>query len=146
MNTLRFSQPSYADSFVHVLLQPGIRELEMPEGNKITLSVVLHNLFRQMEMWKYGFSSLPLLAGWFYDPGVPEKEAREVYAKLDAVFKDVFPAQAALSRQDAADYMEKLVANVYKEACEGSPGVPGDKQHLCMFMERLILALNGKLA
>lgn len=132
---------SYADDCRIFLLGPGIRELRESKGNRNTLDVVLYNLYRQMEMWKNDYSSLPR-RGLEYDPGLPKEEAGEMYKKLDGVFKEVFPSQNSLERKEAAEYMKGMISKVYAEICEQGPAIPGCKQHLTVFLERWLAALD----
>lgn len=137
-----FEYTSYADLFRVMLLQPGIREFKESDGNRNPLDVILHNLFRQMKMWKCDYSSLPQRGLVGYDPGIPESEAKQVYEILDSVFKEVFPTQANLSREDAATYVETVISNVYIEILGEGTVVPGCKQYLIIFMEKLLEALE----
>lgn len=128
-------------------LEPGIPMLENPtENSNRMLEIIVRNLFRQMKHWRYDFSSLPRDGLVGYDPGIPREEADEVYGILDRVFKEVFPAQAGLSRPEAAEYVEELIAKVREEVLHEGPGLPGARQHLIMFMERLLAAFQKRLA
>lgn len=135
---MRYFPRSYAYCFKTMLLEPGVVELKEAKGNQHMLEVVLNNFFRQMECWRYDFSSLP----HHDDPGIPESEAKEMYGTLDRVFKEVFPMQANLSRNDAAVYMQEVTRNVLAEVLGKEPVIPGCKQHLLIFMEKLLEAIE----
>lgn len=134
----RYFPRSYAYCFKTMLLEPGVVELKEAKGNQHMLEVVLNNFFRQLECWRYDYSSLP----HHDDPGIPESEAKEMYETLDAVFKEVFPTQAGLDRGEAAEYMENVTRNVYSEISGKAPDVAGCKQHLLIFMEKMLEALE----
>lgn len=134
----RYFPRSYAYCFKTMLLEPGVVELKEVNGNRHMLEVVLNNFFRQMECWRYDYSSLPHHG----DPDIPESEAKEMYEVLDAVFKEVFPTQASLNRADAAVYMEGVIRSVSAEVSGKELAIPGCKQHLLIFMEKLLEALE----
>lgn len=128
-------------------LEPGIRMLrDTTASSNQMLEVVIRNLFRQMEHWRYDFSSLPRNGILGYDPGIPKEEAVEVYDVLDRVFKEVFPSQSHLARPEAAEYIEKLIGGVREEVLLGGSGIPGAKQHLIMFMEQVLAAFKARLS
>jgi hypothetical protein len=132
---------SYADSFKFMLLAPGIRLLEDTPINFEVVDVIFHNLFRQMEMWRYDFSSLPR-HGLVYDPGVSKEEAREVYRILDRVFSEVFPSQAGLGREISALWLEDLIHRARTEVFHFKSNREPSVRQLWVFMKRLFEALS----
>jgi hypothetical protein len=141
MISSNFLAPTYVDSFRYLLLQPGIRELKEQEANRNTLEIILQNLYRQVGMWRYDFSSLPQY-GMVPDPGIPREEATEVYKVMDVVFADAFPAQSALSREEAAIFMEKLVGDVFLQVRSDRPTAGEGKEQLLAYMEKLLEAFE----
>jgi hypothetical protein len=139
-----FNRVSYADSFRFLLLEPGIRYLKEEALNRRCLDVIFHNLFRQMEMWKYNFSSLPQ-RGFIYDPGISETEATQMYEVLDCVFAAVFPAYVGIDRENAASHIEDLIRLARREVFDLQSRKGPSIYQLLQFMEKLLEALE-KLA
>ena len=133
----------YIDEFRIMTLIPGIRELKAKTANKLVLEVIFENLRRQFEMWQNTSSYAPLRTSIFSDPGLSEQEGEEVYTKLDRVFREVFPTQAHLDRPLAAGYANRLVRDVYNEMVKSRLSHPGTRQHLLLFMERLLVVFEN---
>lgn len=134
-----FEVSAYREDFSYLLLQPGIRELKEINGNQNTLKVVLENLFRQMEMWRYNHWSFPW-RGLVYDPGIPKEEAEEVYAILDTVFRSMFPEEDSSSREKMVLYMEALIRKVLEEVLDKK--LKERTPQLLGFMEKLLEAFT----
>lgn len=133
------SHNRYAQDFEVLLLKPFISYLEKKVEDKDHLEILLSNLFRQMECWRYDSSSLPRHSTIFgYDPGVPKEEAEEVYVAMDYAFREVFPAQLRLtSREQMAIFMEGVLMSVNQVALLGLHQHPGNTELLILYMKKL---------
>jgi hypothetical protein len=129
-------QTSYPASFRLFILNPGVPALSSPPSHRDTLKVVLANFFRQLEMWRYDYSSLPR-RGLSYDPGVPREEASRVYLALDTVFRKIFPELGDLSREDAAVHMETFLRSIYANLRDGGEVAALERGKLVSFMHEL---------
>lgn len=107
--------------------------------DKSLLKVSTRNSFRLMEQWRYDFHA----TGGGFSDDITKEEGEEVYAILDAAFRENFPSHRELDRPSMAVYMERIISGVHVEMVDGRVELPGSRQDLIRFLEAVHQKLKG---